>query len=97
MKTLTRRAVGAGFWTTLSIVAMVAPLLLVLYAFATQDEIVAKTDLIVRGCELIAGGLLAALVLGSAYLFGLVRAPAHRGGDLDSSRRELVDRAVDPT
>jgi hypothetical protein len=53
---------------------MLAPMMLVLYAFATQDGIVAKTAIIVDGLQLIVDALGVALALRAVYLLGLRKA-----------------------
>jgi hypothetical protein len=60
----------AGFGLMLSLAAMAMPLLLVLYAFATQDNTVARAHIIVHGCEGIVGAFAAALVLRAVYILG---------------------------
>jgi hypothetical protein len=76
MNTTFHRTARIGFGFALSLGAMLAPLLLVLFVFATQDDAAAKAHLIVHGCESIVSALAAALLLRGAYLLGARKAPA---------------------
>jgi len=89
MNNTLERLTGATFQLTLALVAMLAPMFLVVYAFEAFSGSLARAHMIVHGSELIVGGLFCALALRAAYLLGASRAYAFP----QSSRIQAIEMA----
>lgn len=76
MSNTAHRRHGTLFEATLSLIATLPPLLLVLYAFVTLSDTLQRAHVIVQGSELIVAALACALVLRCAYLLGAAQASA---------------------